>query len=187
MNDLPACASKMADPTHTAPVVLPRIAITYCTQCKWLLRAAYFGQELLSTFGTAIGEIALIPATGGIFTVYLTYKPQGATEVQEDLIWDRKAEGGFPETKILKQKVRNFIEPGKKLGHSDTPSSKAPRVGTLAAGENDAIVQAGSTMSVGSPDAGKDPLVAGAVATTNEEKPDVQAGDADSRECEDCR
>jgi hypothetical protein len=57
--------------TQTAPVALPRVAITYCTQCRWLLRAAYFGQELLSTFGTQIGEIALIPATGGLFTVEL--------------------------------------------------------------------------------------------------------------------
>lgn len=30
-----------------------------------------FGQELLSTFGTQIGEIALIPATGGLFQVEL--------------------------------------------------------------------------------------------------------------------
>jgi predicted Rdx family selenoprotein len=36
-----------------------------------MLRAAYFGQELLSTFGAQIGEIALIPATGGLFTVDL--------------------------------------------------------------------------------------------------------------------
>lgn len=47
---------------------------------------------------------------------------EGAAEV---LIWDRKAEGGFPEAKILKQRVRDRIEPGKGLGHSDTPSSKA--------------------------------------------------------------
>ncbi|KAK3082393.1 hypothetical protein LTR53_020421, partial [Teratosphaeriaceae sp. CCFEE 6253] len=65
----------MADQEDTAPVALPRIAITFCTQCKWMLRAAYFAQELLSTFGTDIGEIALIPATGGIFTVHLTHKP----------------------------------------------------------------------------------------------------------------
>jgi predicted Rdx family selenoprotein len=36
-----------------------------------MLRAAYFAQELLSTFGSQIGEIALIPATGGLFTVDL--------------------------------------------------------------------------------------------------------------------
>ena len=49
---------------------------------------------------------------------------EGASEV---LIWDRKAEQGFPEAKILKQRVRNHIEPGKGLGHSDTPSSKASK------------------------------------------------------------
>jgi len=114
----------MDDSTQTAPVTLPRVAITYCTQCRWMLRAAYFAQELLSTFGTSIGEIALIPATGGIFTVYLTHKPANTTEAQSVLIWDRKAEGGFPETKILKQRVRNHIEPDKNLGHSDTPASK---------------------------------------------------------------
>jgi selT/selW/selH-like putative selenoprotein len=114
-------------PTTTMPSQqnLPRVAISYCTQCKWMLRAAYFGQELLSTFGTAIGEIALIPATGGLFTVYLTHVPPGSeegTEAQEILLWDRKAEGGFPETKTLKQRLRNHIEPGRDLGHSDKPS-----------------------------------------------------------------
>ncbi|KAK7565301.1 Rdx family-domain-containing protein [Phyllosticta citricarpa] len=108
-------------------VKLPRVAITYCTQCRWMLRAGYFGQELLSTFGTAIGEIALIPATGGIFTVGLSYRPSdvaGAEEgadstVHDVLLWDRKAEGGFPETKVLKQRVRDHLEPKRNLGHSD--------------------------------------------------------------------
>ncbi|KAK0301213.1 hypothetical protein LTR54_014222 [Friedmanniomyces endolithicus] len=159
----------MTDTSHTAPVVLPRIAITYCTQCKWLLRAAYFGQELLSTFGTTIGEIALIPATGGLFTVYLTHKPEDTTEVQEVLIWDRKAEGGFPETKILKQKVRNHISPEKKLGHSDTPSSKAPNPGALASDQNGDKAESASVMGAGSDDTDNDPLIAGAVATTNED------------------
>jgi predicted Rdx family selenoprotein len=36
-----------------------------------MLRAAYFAQELLSTFGNQIGEIALVPATGGLFQVEL--------------------------------------------------------------------------------------------------------------------
>ena len=34
-----------------------------------MLRAAYFGQELLSTFSTALGEVALQPATGGRFVM----------------------------------------------------------------------------------------------------------------------
>nr|OQO27509.1 hypothetical protein B0A51_04307 [Rachicladosporium sp. CCFEE 5018] len=127
----------MESMTAAAPVHLPRVAITFCTQCRWMLRATYFGQELLSTFGTSIGEIALIPATGGLFTVHLTHKPPGATEVQETLIWDRKAEGGFPETKVLKQLIRNHIEPGKDLGHSDKPAK-----GRVEAAKSDAEQQA---------------------------------------------
>ncbi|KAF3039091.1 hypothetical protein E8E11_000864 [Didymella keratinophila] len=124
--------------TQNAPVNLPRVAITYCTQCKWMLRAAYFGQELLSTFGTQIGEIALIPATGGLFQVELTYLPPESTnsnEVQATrvLLWDRKTEGGFPETKVLKQRVRDHIDPKKDLGHSDVNGKKKDAVKT---GEN---------------------------------------------------
>jgi selT/selW/selH-like putative selenoprotein len=117
----------MTDTMENAPVHLPRVAITFCTQCRWMLRAAYFAQELLSTFGGSLGEVALIPATGGLFTVHLTYKPvdEGIdAQTREVLLWDRKAEGGFPETKILKQRVRNHIEPGKDLGHSDKPANK---------------------------------------------------------------
>ena len=69
----------------------PRIAIRYCTQCRWLLRAAWLAQELLSTFGTELGEVALTPGTGGVFEI--TYN--GET------IWERKADGGFPDAKTL--------------------------------------------------------------------------------------
>ena len=107
------------------------------------LTASKFAQELLSTFGTSIGEIALVPSTGGIFNVTLTFTPlvenkevanddksadvakQETTEVRTILLWDRKAEGGFPETKVLKQRVRDNIEPKKDLGHSDVGGKKS--------------------------------------------------------------
>ncbi len=41
----------------------PVIRITYCTQCRWLLRAAWLAQELLSTFATDLGEVVLVPGT----------------------------------------------------------------------------------------------------------------------------
>jgi Rdx family protein len=55
----------------------------------------------LQTFGTDLGEISLQPATGGIFKVHLYDEEPGPTEVdeaivEEHLLWDRKAEGGFP-------------------------------------------------------------------------------------------
>ena len=73
-----------------------RIAITYCSMCNWMLRSAWLGQELLSTFGQDLGEVALIPRTGGIFQIHY----------DGELIWDRKADGGFPDSKVLKQRVR---------------------------------------------------------------------------------
>jgi selenoprotein W-related protein len=87
----------------------PRIAIVYCTQCHWLLRAAWMAQELLSTFSTALGEVALVPATGGAFRV----------ECDGELLWERQRDGGFPDVKTLKRLVRDRIEPARDLGHLD--------------------------------------------------------------------
>lgn len=86
-----------------------RIEIEYCTQCRWLLRAAWLAQELLTTFEQEIGEVALLPGTGGVFEV----RADGHT------IWSRKGEGRFPEIKELKQRLRDVIAPDKPLGHSD--------------------------------------------------------------------
>ena len=86
-----------------------RVEITYCRQCRWLLRAAWMAQELLTTFDVEIGEIALVPGTGGIFEV----------RVGEELVWSRKEKGRFPDIKELKQLVRDRVAPGRDLGHSD--------------------------------------------------------------------
>ncbi|MCC6488796.1 MAG: SelT/SelW/SelH family protein [Candidatus Hydrogenedentes bacterium] len=95
------------------PLHEPRILIRYCTQCRWMLRAAWMAQELLSTFEAEIGEVALSPGTGGIFEVY----------AGDHLIWSRSAEGRFPDIKELKQRVRDAIAPGKALGHSERASA----------------------------------------------------------------
>ena len=42
----------------------PRIDIVYCTQCRWLLRATWMAQELLTTFEDELGEVALAPGKG---------------------------------------------------------------------------------------------------------------------------
>jgi hypothetical protein len=44
--------------------------------------------------------------------------------MQHRRIWDRKAEAGFPETKVLKQRVRDCIAPGRGLGHADVGGKK---------------------------------------------------------------
>ena len=87
----------------------PRVEITYCAQCRFVLRATWLSQELLMTFDTLLGEVALVPGAGGIFEV----------SVDGDLIWSKKDQGRFPDSKELKQLVRDRVAPDKDLGHSD--------------------------------------------------------------------
>lgn len=86
-----------------------RVEIRYCTQCRWLLRAAWMAQELLTTFEGEITALTLKPGTGGVFKI----------RVNDALVWSRASEGRFPEMKELKQLVRDQVAPGKDLGHSD--------------------------------------------------------------------
>lgn len=90
----------------------PRIEIHYCRQCQWLLRAAWYAQELLSTFSEEIGEVALVPGTGGVFQIV----------VDGNQVWDRKSMDGFPDVKQLKQLIRDRIAPDRPLGHVDRKS-----------------------------------------------------------------
>ena len=87
----------------------PRVEIVYCTQCRWLLRAGWIAQELLTTFSDELGEVALVPSEGGIFDIRLN----------DELIWSRHEQGGFPEIKVLKQSIRDKVAPHRSLGHID--------------------------------------------------------------------
>jgi selenoprotein W-related protein len=92
----------------------PRITITYCTQCRWMLRAAWLAQELLTTFGTDLREVALVPGMGGVFTLHL----------DEELLWDRRTDGGFPDLAVIKRLVRDRVAPGQDLGHTDRAAAR---------------------------------------------------------------
>ena len=71
-------------------------------------------QELLTTFEDEIDAITVVPSsTKGIYSVKLN----GSDNV---VLWDRKEQGGFPSTKVLKQILRDKVTPEKFLGHSDT-------------------------------------------------------------------
>ncbi len=88
---------------------MPRVEIEYCTQCRWLMRAAWVAQELLTTFEIELGGVTLVPGTGGVFEVRLG----------DAVVWSRRAEGRFPELKELKQRIRDRVSPDRDLGHSD--------------------------------------------------------------------
>ena len=88
----------------------PLIEIEYCTKCRWLLRASWIAQELLSTFSKDIRGVSLIPGNeAGIFEICCG----------RDIIWERGKKKGLPEIKDLKRKVRDLVAPDKDLGHID--------------------------------------------------------------------
>jgi selenoprotein W-related protein len=90
-----------------------RVEVEYCSGCRFLLRAAWVAQELLTTFEAEIGEVALVPGDRGIFEV----------RVAGETIWSRADEGRFPELRELKQRVRDRVAPGKDLGHAERPAT----------------------------------------------------------------
>lgn len=89
----------------------PRVSIEYCPRCGWLLRAAWLAQELLNTFDQDVASLELVPSpVGGTFQV----------RVGARVLWDRKADGGFPQAAELKRRVRDEVAPGRALGHSES-------------------------------------------------------------------
>jgi selenoprotein W-related protein len=50
-----------------------------------------------------------VPGTGGIFEI----------RIGDTLLWERKRDGGFPEAKELKKRVRDVVWPERDLGHVD--------------------------------------------------------------------
>jgi selenoprotein W-related protein len=73
-------------------------------------------QELLTTFTEELGEVALVPGTGGVFDIRL----------DDELIWSRSEAHGFPDIKQLKQLVRDRVAPDKDLGHSERSTNANP-------------------------------------------------------------
>lgn len=78
-----------------------------------MLRSAWLAQELLTTFESQLAGVTLSPGSGGVFEI----------TVDDELVWERKRDGGFPDIKTLKQRVRDIIDPDKSLGHTDKHSS----------------------------------------------------------------
>ncbi len=94
----------------------PTIEIEYCRQCRWLLRAAWMAQELLTTFEEELGGVTLRPGTGGAFMV----------RAGDRTIWSRKEQGRFPDIVELKQIVRDHVAPDRPLGHVDRARTPTP-------------------------------------------------------------
>jgi selenoprotein W-related protein len=85
----------------------PRLEIEYCVKCRFLLRAAWMAQELLSTFEGQLGEVSLVPGSGGIFQVKL----------DGEVIASNRESKKMPEPAEVKRLVRDRVAPERTIGH----------------------------------------------------------------------
>ncbi len=72
-----------------------------------MLRAAYLAQELLTSFEKELGEVALVPGSGGIFEITLD---------GETLTTNRDTKR-LPEAGEVKRLLRDRIAPERSIGH----------------------------------------------------------------------
>ncbi len=87
----------------------PRVEIIYCRQCKFMLRAAWFAQELLSAFEGELAEVAVVPGSGGIFEVKL----------DGEVIATNRETHRLPDIGEVKRFIRDRIAPERRIGHED--------------------------------------------------------------------
>lgn len=85
----------------------PRVEITYCTKCKFLLRASWMAQELLSTFGNQLGEVAIVPGSGGIFEIKL----------DGEVVATNRDKAPMPDPSAVKRLIRDRVAPDQQIGH----------------------------------------------------------------------
>ncbi len=93
----------------------PRLEIHYCVKCKFLFRATWLAQELLSTFETTIGEIALVPRDDGAYEIRL----------DGEVLFAYKDEHRFPDAKEIRELVRDRIAPDRIVGHTRSRVSES--------------------------------------------------------------
>ena len=106
---------------------ITNVTIKYCPGCGWLHRSQWYVTELMLTFHERRVSKGLKPLltcakviasdVGGTFII----------EVDKVVVWDRGVEGGFPDVKVVKQRIRDVVGEGVDLGHSDVGGVKKKR------------------------------------------------------------
>jgi len=83
------------------------VEIEYCTQCRWLPRAAWLAQELLTSFEGNLAQVTLVPGSDGSSWSGWTGGGVGSAGPR------------LPRTRCVKRLVRDRVAPGKDLGHTE--------------------------------------------------------------------
>ena len=107
---------------------------------QFLRAGLCLAQELLLTFHERplkkevpplLAEVRLSPAEHqGSFVIAVGKEDDGG-ELEEEIVWDREIDGGFPELKELKARVRDALAEGGEfdLGHSEQREEEEGKAG----------------------------------------------------------
>lgn len=108
-------------------------------------------------------------------------------EIQRRVLWDRKVDGGFPETKELKRRVRDAIEPGRNLGHVDRDYGRGNNSNKQQAQEQEQTSGAGAVAVAVAADTTTAGTQSQSQSQTGSATKQLEAKGADGEVCEDCR
>jgi selenoprotein W-related protein len=108
---------------------LPCVDIAYTRDHRQ--RALYLAQECLRTFSDDIKSLSLrcvddaadAENKSSIDNLQVSVISMRNDATSLEVVWER----GFPETKVLKQKIRDVLVPDKGLGHSDNDNNQGTR------------------------------------------------------------
>ncbi|KAA8498893.1 hypothetical protein FVE85_6478 [Porphyridium purpureum] len=119
-HEIPSAKSRTQSMSMSLEPARYDIIVEYCPGCQWMLRAVYWSGEILQTFQNESGlrQVSVRPSpVSGTFQIRVC---DGRAEDEDaEIVWDRKTDAGFPEVKLLKQRIRAIIAPEKLLGHSE--------------------------------------------------------------------
>uniref|UniRef100_A0A7S2CW72 Uncharacterized protein n=1 Tax=Octactis speculum TaxID=3111310 RepID=A0A7S2CW72_9STRA len=91
----------------------PHLSLSFCTERKWLSRAAWMAEEVFLAFPEEVNAVTLAPsrppAPVGLFTVSL----------DQSILWDRDSEGSHLDAEDLQIMIRDVVAPQKTLERID--------------------------------------------------------------------
>ncbi|GMH87537.1 hypothetical protein TrST_g13301 [Triparma strigata] len=101
------------------------LKIVFCDGCGWFARSQWYSYELFQTFHTRRLQKGLEPLISETTIAASENAGDWRMEINNQLVWDRRTDGGFPDLKLVKNRVKEVLDPSVDLGHSEIKCSNS--------------------------------------------------------------